>query len=880
MENMIVHRLADYKPADYLIDTTDLIFEILPEHVEVTATLRLRANYMAEQVRPLVLNGEQLELMSIALNQQELNSTEYIIDEHSLTIPTPPEQFTLTIKTKIYPQKNQALMGLYQSQGIYCTQCEPHGFRRITYYIDRPDVMAIFTTKIIADQQKYPLLLSNGNKIEQGVMEEGKHWAKWHDPFKKPCYLFALVAGDLACVEGTYTTLSGRKVDLLLYTESQNVDKCDFALRSLQIAMRWDEQVFGLEYDLDIYMIVAVNDFNMGAMENKGLNIFNARYILANSAIATDTDYQNIEKVVAHEYFHNWTGNRVTLRDWFQLSLKEGLTVFRDQEFSAYQWSSAVKRIEEVRLIKTSQFAEDAGPLAHSVRPDSYIQMNNFYTLTVYHKGAEVIRMLYRLLGANGFRYGMDLYFTRFDGHAVTTDDFVRAMSDANHIDLEQFKLWYSQAGTPVLAVEWKYDAYYHTLTLSVEQSCPSTPGQPHKLPFHMPLAIALLDEKGKEMPLNLAGGERAPNTDEFVLNVTKSKQQFRFYNVNSKPVPSLLRGFSAPVRLQAKYTEDELFFLFDHDLDPVARYEVGQQLMKNEMQRLLEAWQAKEPAEVNPKLFTSLRNILVDKHLDPAFIALLIQIPDPIYFTTEMDHIDVDGVCHVYATLLQAMLQYLGEDLIAVYKKHQLTTAYHVDVMSVARRSLKNTCLYYLARLNSEEVWQIISDQYYQADNMTDRVAALNAVNNLDIPLRGTLLNHFAKQWENEPLVLDRWFALQAISELPGTTQTVTELLQHPYFMPQNPNKLYALLVSYSQRNFCHFHQKDGAGYKLIADEVLRIDSFNPHVSARVVNAFARWRCFDANRQTLMCQELERIIRHPGLSSDVYELVSKTLKA
>ncbi|MFI4955271.1 MAG: aminopeptidase N, partial [Gammaproteobacteria bacterium] len=820
----------------------------------------------------------QLELISILLNNKELATNEYQVDSESLTVLNPPQQFTLTIKTKIYPQKNQALMGLYQTKDIYCTQCEPHGFRRMTYYIDRPDVMAIFTTTIIADAKKYPLLLSNGNKIEQGSGENGRHWVKWHDPFKKPCYLFALVTGDLVCIEGMYTTISGRKVDLLLYTEPQHADKCDYAMRSLQVAMRWDEKVFGLEYDLDLYMIVAVDDFNMGAMENKGLNIFNARYILANSAIATDTDYQNIEKVVAHEYFHNWTGNRVTLRDWFQLSLKEGLTVFRDQEFSAYQWSSAVKRIEEVRLIKTSQFAEDAGPLAHSVRPESYIQMNNFYTLTVYHKGAEVIRMLYRLLGANGFRYGMDLYFTRFDGHAVTTDDFVRAMSDANHIDLEQFKQWYTQAGTPVLEVEWKYDSYYQTLTLSVAQSCKPTPGQSEKLPFHLPLAIALLDEKGKEMPLNLAGGERAPNTDEFVLNITKPKQQFRFYNVNTKPVPSLLRGFSAPVRLLAKYTEDELLFLFAHDTDAVARWEVGQQFMSNEMQRLLAAWQVKEPTVVNPKLFACLRTVLLDKHLDPAFISLLLQIPDPISLTTEMNKIDVEGVCHVYHTMLMEMIQYLGEDLITVYRRHQLTTAYHVDVNSVARRSLKNTCLYYLARLNSEEVWQIISDQYYQADNMTDRVAALNAINNLDVSLRTTLLDHFAKQWENEPLVLDRWFALQAISDLPNTTQKVAELLHHPYFAPQNPNKLYALLLSYSQRNFCNFHQKDGAGYRLIADEILRIDGFNPHVAARLVSGFSRWRCFDEERQQLMGHELERVLSHQGLSSDVYELVSKTL--
>jgi aminopeptidase N len=875
MENMKVHHLADYKSSDYLIDTVDLVFDFFEEYVEVTSNLRLRANYLSEQVRPLVLDGDQLELISVALNERQLLEHEYQADAESLTVFAPLQQFILTVKTKIYPDKNQALMGLYRSQTIYCTQCEPHGFRRITYYLDRPDVMAIFTVTIFADKKKYPLLLSNGNKIEQGTIEEGRHWAKWHDPFKKPCYLFALVAGDLACLESHYTTLSGRQVDLLLYTEPENKDKCEYAMRSLQVAMRWDEKVFGLEYDLDNYMIVAVNDFNMGAMENKGLNIFNSRYILANSEIATDTDYQNIEQVVAHEYFHNWTGNRVTLRDWFQLSLKEGLTVFRDQEFSAYQWSAAVKRIEEVRVIKVAQFAEDAGPLAHSVRPESYIQMNNFYTATVYRKGAEVVRMLYRLLGANGFRYGMDMYFTRFDGHAVTTDDFVRAMSDANHIDLEQFKRWYSQAGTPVLDVEWKYDSYYQTLTLTVEQSCPATPGQAEKLPLHMPLVIALLDKQGKEMPLNLAGGERAPNADEFVLNITKPKQQFRFYNINSKPIPSLLRGFSAPVRLKANYTEDELLFLYAHDMDAVARWEAGQQLLVREMHRLLQS----PTSEVNPKLFAAMRANLLDKHLEPAFVALLLQIPDPSSLLIAMDKIDVEGICTVYHKILMGMLHHLRDDLISTYEANQMTTAYHVDVASVGRRSLKNVCLYYLGRINNEKIVQMITDQYYQADNMTDRVAALSAINNIDTPLRATLLNHFMTQWQAEPLVVDRWFALQAISELPNTTQIVADLLHHPNFAPQNPNKLYALLVSYSQRNFCSFHQHDGAGYRLLADEILRIDSFNPSVAARLVSSYSRWRSYDDSRQSLMREQLERILSHKGLSSDVHELVNKSLE-
>lgn len=872
-----IHYLSDYKPSDYLIDSTDLTFDIWDEFVDVTAVLRMRANYLSKQIRPLMLNGDNLELLSIALNNKDLVESEYVLDDKHLTIAHPPQQFVLTIKTRIYPAKNKALMGLYKTQNVLCTQCEPHGFQGITYYLDRPDVMAVFTTTIIADAKKFPLLLSNGNKVDKGTLPEGRHWVKWSDPFKKPCYLFALVAGKLACVQGTFTTASGRKVSLQLYTEKENRDKCDFALRSLQAAMRWDEQVFGLEYDLDIYMIVAVNDFNMGAMENKGLNIFNSRYILANSAIATDTDYQDIEKVVAHEYFHNWTGNRVTLRDWFQLSLKEGLTVFRDQEFSAYQWSTAVKRIEDVKIIKTSQFAEDAGPLAHSVRPKSYIKMDNFYTLTVYNKGAEVVRMLYRLLGANGFRHGMDLYFSRFDGHAVTTDDFVRAMSDANHKDLEQFKRWYSQAGTPVLEVDWKYDAHYHTLTLNVSQTCPETPGQPEKLPFHLPLAMALLDEQGNEMALNLAGGEKA-DTDEFILNITKSKHQFHFYNIPSKPVPSLLRGFSAPVRLNAPYTKEELLFLLIHDKDPVSRWQAAQNLISKEVDRLLQLWEKNEPLALAPELINTLKEIVNNKRLDASFAALLFQLPDPVTLAAEREHIDVDGLFHVYKMMCSSLAHHLKEDLVKTYEANHSTSAYHIDANSVAKRSLKNTCLRYLGRIASEDELKLIEEQYYQTDNMTDRLAALQAINHSESPLRDTLLAHFATQWHKEPLVLDKWFALQAVSELPSTLENVEKLLHHPYFLRENPNKLYALLVSFSQRNPYHFHEVNGKGYRLVADEIIRIDAFNPHVAARLVTAFASWRKYDEKRQKLMKMELKRILASPAISGEVNELVSKTL--
>jgi len=873
-----VHYLKDYQPPDYVIDTTELHFDLWEDHTDVTATLRIRANYVADGHRPLVLNGDELEFISVSLNEKELNKEAYDVKPLAFTLHQPPMQFSLTIKTRIYPEKNKALMGLYRTKNMYCTQCEPHGFRRMTYYIDRPDVMSIFTTTISADVQQYPVLLSNGNLIEKGHHDNGRHWAKWHDPYKKPSYLFALVAGKLECCSAEFVTVNYREVRLCLFTEAENRDKCEYALYCLQQAMRWDEQVFGLEYDLDTYMIVAADDFNMGAMENKGLNIFNSKYILANSSIATDVDYHDIEKVVAHEYFHNWTGNRVTVRDWFQLSLKEGLTVFRDQEFSAYRWSQAVTRIQDVKLILTQQFAEDASPLAHPVRPESYISMNNFYTRTVYNKGAEVVRMLFRLVGASGFRHGMDLYFTRFDGHAVTTDDFVQALSDANNIDLQQFKLWYSQAGTPLLDVNWKYDAHYQTWTLFVTQSCLPTPGQPEKKPMHIPLALALLDEKGHEMPLNLSGGERAPNKDEFVLNITKEKEQFHFYNIESKPIPSLLRGFSAPVRLQATYTEEELLFLFTHDNDSVARWDAGQQLLIRETKRLLELWHAKQPLELSSLLMEGMRQILLDKYLDPAFIALLLQIPDQIMLATLFEPVDVDGLYNVYRKMCESLARYLHNDLLKVYQQHHTNTAYHVDAFAVARRTLKNMCLRYLGRLNEPRILQIISDQYYETDNMTDRLAALVACNYLNDPLRDTLLNHFAENFKHETLVMDKWFALQAVSELPNTIEKVRQLAHHPQFIPENPNKIYALFMSFAVGNPYHFHQIDGAGYKLIADEVLRVDKFNPMVAARLAHNFNSWGRYDSKRQALMKSELNRILAEPKLSADVYEIVTKSL--
>lgn len=873
-----VYYLSDYQSPHYLVDTLDLVFDIFSSHTDVIAKMHIRRNYIGTENHPLVLDGEQLELLSLELNNQALNASDYQLTAEKLIISAVPAQFYLTIKTRIYPEKNKALNGLYFSSKIYCTQCEPHGFRRITYYIDRPDVLAIFTTTIIADADKCPVLLSNGNLMEEGSLENRRHWAKWHDPFKKPSYLFALVAGNLACSTASYTTISGKEVALKLYTEYENRNKCEFALKSLQRAMWWDEAAFGLEYDLAIYMIVAVNDFNMGAMENKGLNIFNSKYVLANPAIATDHDYQDIEKVIGHEYFHNWTGNRVTVRDWFQLCLKEGLTVFRDQEFSAYQWSAAVKRIEEVQIMRGGQFKEDSGPLAHPIRPQSYIQMSNFYTLTVYHKGAEVIRMIYRLLGAHGFRLGMDLYFSRFDGHAVTTDDFIQAFSDANHFNLTQFKRWYDQAGTPELNVTWKYDKKHQTFTLNVEQSCPSTPNQEEKLPFHLPLSIALFDEKGKEISALLIAGDRAPNASQFVLNITQAQQQFQFGQVKSEPIPSLLRDFSAPVRLKAQYKESDLLHLFAHDNDPVARWDAGQQVFFIEIEKMLTAYKNKQKITLSQSLKDILHKTLTTAHDDLGYIAMLIQIPDQNMIAERQKYVDVEAIYHVYREFALQIATELQDVLLSSYRACHNHMAYHINPSFVAKRSLKNTCLRYIARLNTPEVHQLIKQQYYHADNMTDRFAALQAVNHLDCTLRDELFADFAIAWKHEPLVLDKWFALQAASELPDTALKVMELLGHPDFLLENPNKLYALLGTFSNQNPYHFHTVSGIGYKLLADEILRIQQFNPQVAARLANAFASWRKYNDERQNLLQGELTRILEHQGLSSELHEIISKIL--
>jgi aminopeptidase N len=868
--------LKDYTVPPYLIETADLHFDLFEDHALVTSRLALSANHDRTQgAQPLVLQGEKLQLHSVKLDGRLLPAEAYRLGEENLTIADVPASFTLEIVTEIRPQDNKALEGLYKSGGHFCTQCEAEGFRKITYFLDRPDVMAKYTTTIVADR-KYTQLLSNGNLVDSGELADGRHWAKWVDPFKKPSYLFALVAGDLAVLEDTFTTRSGRSVALRIYVEHHNLDKTAHAMQSLQHAMRWDEATFGLEYDLDIYMIVAVDDFNMGAMENKGLNLFNSKYVLAKPETATDMDYDGIESVIGHEYFHNWTGNRVTCRDWFQLSLKEGLTVFRDQEFSADMASRAVKRINDVRSLRTVQFPEDGGPMAHSVRPDSYIEIGNFYTSTIYNKGAEVIRMMHTLLGANGFRKGMDLYFERHDGQAVTTDDFVKAMEDANQRDLAQFRRWYTQAGTPQITAAGTYDQAAQTYTLTLSQSCPATPGQAHKLPFHLPVAMGLLDAQGADMPLQL-DGEPTPAGTTRVLELREAEQQFRFVNVAQPPLPSLLRGFSAPVKLQMQTTHEQLAFLLAHDSDAFNRWEAGQRLAGEIILALAATYRSAGEMALDDSYVQAVAHALNSK-LAPAVVAQLLTLPSELYLAELMTIVDVDAIHAAREFVRTTLAQRLKSNFTDAYLANSSAGPYRFDAASAAKRSLKNLSLGYLTALDEPATRALCMQQFNSADNMTDSIAALAALANLDCAERAPALAAFHERWRHDPLVLDKWFALQATSQLPGTLAEVQALTQHPAFEIRNPNKVYSLIGAYARSNPVRFHDISGAGYRFLADKVLQIDVFNPSVAARMLGALSRWRKYDSQRQALMQAELQRILTQPGLSKDAYEVASKSL--
>jgi len=872
--------LKDYSVPEYLIHTVDLTFTLNEENTRISSRLTVSRNPNCKTGgKSLTLAGENLRLLRISLNDgNDLTKGHYLQTQDSLTIYEVPQQqqFILTIENEINPKANTALEGLYLSNGMLCTQCEAEGFRKITYFLDRPDVMAKFTTTLIGDKDRYPVLLSNGNKIAYGDKPDNCHWVTWEDPFNKPCYLFALVAGRLVCIEDSFKTMSGRNISLQIYVEKEDGDKCGHAMQSLKNAMLWDEQKFGREYDLDLYMIVAVSHFNMGAMENKGLNIFNTKFVLARPDTATDADYEHIEGVIGHEYFHNWTGNRITCRDWFQLSLKEGFTVFRDQEFTGDRTSKAVKRIEDVNMLRTRQFAEDAGPLAHPVRPDAYIEINNFYTLTVYEKGAEIVRMLHTMLGSEGFRKGSDLYFARHDGQAVTCDDFINAMEAANGVDLTQFRRWYSQAGTPQLTVFQNYDAAAQTLTIRICQHCPSTPGQALKDPLHIPVTIGLIYQDGSVAPCQLGSAAHASN--EVILQLTQSEQDFTFHHLAERPVVSILRGFSAPVKLIMERSLQELAFLLSYDSDTFNRWEAGQQLAGKIIAGLIADWQNGKALKINPIIITAYKKVLAQAEKDLSYFALLLGLPSESYLAEQMQVIDVEAIHEAREFVKQTLAEQLQAEFKTLYLNYHRDESGLFDSDATGRRRIKNIALGYLSKLGCQDIQQWSERQFYTAKNMTDQLAALADIVNNPHPARQQCLDSFYRQWHADALVIDKWFSLQATSCMPDTFATVQTLMTHPAFDIRNPNRVRSLIGAFSQANPLHFHAANSQGYKFLADQIILLNSLNPQVASRMMTALTSWRRYDSIRQTLMKAQLERIMTTEAISRDVYEVASKSL--
>ncbi|MBI3530366.1 MAG: aminopeptidase N [Betaproteobacteria bacterium] len=870
--------LKDYAPPAFLVSSVDLDVDLRDDHALIKTKLAITRNpESADPNAPLELDGDELELVSVRLDGKALGNGDFTLSAEHLEIPGVPDQFTLETAVRIRPKQNTKLMGLYASKDGYFTQCEAEGFRRITFFPDRPDVMARYTNTIHAEKASFPFLLSNGNQVAQGDEPGGRHWAKWEDPFPKPAYLFAMVAAKLDRLENNFVTRSGRKVKLAVFVEPGKLDQCGFAMDALKRAMKWDEDVFGLELDLDQYMIVAVGDFNMGAMENKGLNIFNTKYVLARADTATDTDFMFLDRVVAHEYFHNWTGNRVTCRDWFQLSLKEGLTVFRDQEYGADTYSRPVQRIQEVRSLRSAQFPEDAGPMAHPVRPASYMEISNFYTATVYEKGAEVVRMIHTLIGAQNFRKGMDLYFGRHDGQAVRTEEFAQAMQDASGVDLMQFKRWYEQAGTPLLEVDGKYDAQGKRYALTVRQSCPPTPGQETKLPFHIPFAVGLVAPDGSELPLQLAGEAKA-NGGTRVLSLTKPVEKFEFVNVSKPPVPSLLRGFSAPVNLRFDYADADLTHLMAYDADAFNRWEAGQRLALNLLLRGIGEFRAGRAPQFPDGFIKAFARVLADAPNDPAFAAEALGLPSEGYIGEQMDEIDPDAIHSVRRSLRKHIAIALKNELLAAYRTSTASQPYSPDARSAGQRALRNLCLGYLMELDDAGVRALCIAQFDTADNMTDSMAALSALANAEGSEREDPLQKFYDRWKDEPLVLDKWFAVQASSRLPGTLAAVKRLMRHPAFTLKNPNRVRSVVSSFCHGNQVRFHAVDGSGYAFAADQVIALDPLNPQVAARLARSFDRWKKFDAARRMYARPALERIRDTTGLSKDTFEVVTRAL--
>src|SRR5215472_8905507 len=870
-------RLEDYRPPDWVIGTVDLDVALHPTATTVRAKLAVRPNGSGAPA-PLVLDGDDLTLRSVRLDGKPLPTESFVATPDRLTITQAPQRpFELEIETVLDPSNNTKLMGLYRAGTTYCTQCEAEGFRRITYFLDRPDVMAVYTTRIEAEKSEAPILLSNGNLAAGGdIAGTSRHFAVWHDPFPKPSYLFALVGGNLAGVGESFTTMSGRKVRLAIYVEPGKQDRCHYAMDSLKRAMRWDEVAFGREYDLDIFMIVAVSAFNMGAMENKGLNVFNDIYVLASPATATDTDYAHIEAVIAHEYFHNWTGNRITCRDWFQLCLKEGLTVYRDQEFSADQRSRPVERIADVRALRSHQFVEDAGPLAHPVRPELYHEINNFYTTTVYDKGGEVVRMIKALLGPESFRKGMNLYFDRHDGEAATVEQFVQCFADVSDADLTQFMRWYSQAGTAEVVATGRYDARAKTYRLDLAQSVPATPGQPSKEPMVVPLAVGLVGRDGRELPLKLGNGRAI---ERGVLILTKPADTFVFADVGEPPVLSLNRGFSAPIKLSANLGADDLRFLAAHDADPFNRWQALQTLATRLLVDNTAAMRANGEARQDPGLLAALGAILADGTLEPAFVALALTLPGEADIAREIARdVDPDAVFAARRGLQAAVGEHLAEPLLRHYRRLSDSGPYAPDAVSAGRRTLRNTCLDLLAATQRSDAILLAAQQYREANNMTDRMAALSTLSLCDVPERAAALDDFYARYADDALIVDKWFTLQATIPEPATLDRVKALTKHPAFSFANPNRVRALIHAFALANQKEFNRADGAGYDFIVDTVLALDPKNPQVAARLLSALKSWRMLEPARRTRAQAALRRVAAAPSLSADVGDIAERAL--
>ena len=855
------HRLA-YTAPDFTIDKIDLDITLGESCTTVIATSLVKR--LGNHINNLLLSGENLILHSVLVDKKPAI---FRVENNQLCIENTPDQFELQIVTEINPAANSALEGLYKSGSAFCTQCEAEGFRRITYYLDRPDVLARFTTKITADKANYPILLSNGNRIANGDNTDGTHWVQWQDPYPKPCYLFALVAGDFDVLKDTFETKSGRTVALELFVDKGNLDRSHHAMSSLKKSMAWDEQRFGLEYDLDIYMIVAVDFFNMGAMENKGLNVFNAKFVLANPESATDTDYFDIERVIGHEYFHNWTGNRITCRDWFQLSLKEGLTVFRDQEFSSDLGSRAINRIRNVKIIRGTQFAEDAGPMSHPIRPDVVMEMNNFYTLTVYEKGSEVIRMLHTILGEDKFQAGMKLYVARHDGQAVTCDDFVQAMQDASGIDLTLFRRWYAQSGTPILTINDEFDANTCTYRLHVKQHTPATADQKEKSALHIPLSIALYDQ---------GGGYLGDQYDQ-VLNIYTDQQSFEFTGITEKPVVALLQDFSAPVKLEYAYTEQELLVLLRHSKSAFTRWDAAQTLLNQCILANIKNFNDQQSLYISPELLVVLAEILRDQQLDKSLIAEILRVPSENSIAELLDEIDVDAIHAVKKFIELSIADRLHDDFVAVYQQNK-PGSYVLSQGDIAKRDLIAVCLSYLALHGNAEDQLMITTHYKTADNMTDVLAAMQAAKLGELPVLQQMMTEFESKWQNDGLVMDNWFRIQATSPASNCLSVVQSLLNHSVFSMQNPNRLRALIGSFTAANPHRFHAIDGSGYRFLREILDELNHSNPQVAARLITPLLQFKRFDSARQALMKQELQQLAARTDLSNDLFEKVSRAL--